>query len=127
MITSARLVQFLAAMLAAYGATYGPSPSNLVFLVGAALVVLLTLAIFVRERNALRAVWPALLGFALLFAVSGLPTLGRPECTNTQTGSSIGGCVESSARAVEIAAIVLMCGALAAAAIDWRRSSINAA
>ena len=71
MVSSARVVQFLSAVLAAYGASYGIRLNNLVFILGLALTLLLTVAIFQRERSVLGALWPAVLGFSGLFAVSG--------------------------------------------------------
>ena len=89
MIHLARLVQFASALLLAYGTSYGPRPNNLVFVYGVALTTLMTIAIFSRERNSLRAVWPAVLGFGLLFVISGFPFLGRPVCeTDGLSGSA---------------------------------------
>ncbi len=125
MIHLARLVQFASALLLAYGTSYGPRLSNLVFLTGGALVALMTIAIFSRERNGLRAIWPAVLGFALLFVVSGFPVLSRPDC-ETLRGSGVVACASATARVVEIAAIVLTGGALTAAVIDWSISRVRA-
>lgn len=105
MISSARVVQFLSAVLAAYGASYGIRVNNLVFILGLALTLLLTIAIFQRERRVLGALWPAVLGFRALFAVSGLPALGRPECSETVTGASPGGCAGAGARWTAVAAL----------------------
>ena len=85
----------------------------------------MTVAIFSREHNALRALWPAVLGFALLFVVSGFPVLGLIDC-ETRRGFGVAPCASASARATEIAAIALMCGALAAAVIDWSISRVRA-
>ena len=131
----ARVVQFASALLLAYGTdlTSGPRPGNLVFVFGVALTALMTIAIFSRERNWLRAVWPAVLGFAILFVVSGFPVLGLPNC-ETDGLSGFGSsdrpfvaCAGSASHAITIAAIVLMGAALVAAVVDWRRSSAAAA
>ena len=133
MILLARVVQFASALLLAYGTSYGPRASNLVFVFGVALTALMTIAIFSRERNWLRAVWPAVLGFAILFAVSGFPVLGLPNCeTDGFSGSGSSdrpfvACAGSASHAITIAAIVLMGAALVAAVVDWRRSSAAAA
>ena len=124
MIHLARLVQFASGLLLAYGASNGPRPSNLVFLTGVALVTLMTIAIYSRERKALRAVWPAVLGFALLFVVSGFPVLGQPDCDFRRFG--VAPCASPSARATEIAAIALMCGVLLLAVIDLSISRMRA-
>jgi hypothetical protein len=115
----ARLVQFLSALLLAYGTSYGPRPTNAVFVIGVALVVLMTVAIYERERNALRAIWPAAFGFALLFVWSGLPLLGLPQC---ETATSAAACASASAHARTIAALALIGCAVAAAAVDGIRS-----
>jgi hypothetical protein len=120
----ARLVQFASALLLAYGTSYGPRLNNLVFVYGAALVALMTIAIFSRERNWLRAIWPAVLGFALLFVISGFPVLGRPDCETVGSGVA---CASATAHVIAIAAIALMGTALVAAVVDWRRSSITTA
>ena len=133
MIHVARLVQFASALLLAYGTSYGPQLSNRVFLTGAALVALITIAIFRRERNWLRAIWPAVLGFAILFAVSGFPFLGRPVCEtdglsgSASSSSPLVACDGAGSRAITIAAIVLVGVALVAAVVDWRRSSVTTA
>src|SRR5258705_8480380 len=121
MILLARVVQFASALLLAYGTSYGPRPSNLVFVVGVALTALMTIAIFSRERNWLRAAWPAVLGFAVLFAISGFSVLGLPSC-ETDGSSGFGSsdrpsvaCAGSASHAIAIAAIVLTAGALFAA------------
>jgi hypothetical protein len=125
----ARLVQFASALLLAYGTSYGPRPSNLVFVIGLALVLLMTVAIFERERNALRAIGPAVLGFAILFAVSGFPFLGRPVCATdglsgfASSSSPVVACDGAGSRAMTIGAIAVVSVALVAAAADWRRSS----
>ena len=133
MILFARVVQFASALLLAYGTSYGPRLGNRVFVFGAALTALMTIAIFSRERNWLGAVWPAVLGFAILFAVSGFPFLGRPVC-ETDGLSGFGSsdrpfvaCAGSGSHAITIAAIVLVGAALLAAAVDWRRSSATPA
>ncbi len=133
MILLARVVQFASALLLAYGTSYGPRPSNLVFIFGLALTALMTIAIFSRERNWLRAVWPAILGFSVLFAVSGFPALGLPTC-ETDGSSGFGSsdrpsvaCAGSASRPLAVAAMVLTAGALVAAVVDWRRSSAAAA
>ena len=133
MILFARVVQFASALLLAYGTSYGPRLSNLVFVFGAALTALMTIAIFSRERNWLRALWPAVLGFAILFAVSGFPFLGRPVC-ETDGFSGFGSsdrpfvaCAGSASHVITIAAIVLMGAALVAAVVDWRRSTVATA
>jgi hypothetical protein len=125
-ILLARVVQFASALLLAYGTSYGPRPGNLVFLAGAALVFLMTAAIYGRERSVLRAIWPAVLGFAILFAMSGFPVLGRPGC-ETVGGSGVVACATATARVREIGAIALVVGALAVALVDRRRSSVRAA
>ena len=125
MIHLARLVQFASALLLAYGTSYGPRPSNVVFLTGIVLVALMTIAIYSRERNALRAVWPAVLGFALLFVVSGFPVLALVDC-ETRRGFGVAPCASASARTTEIAAIALMCGALLLAVIDLSISRMRA-
>jgi len=129
----ARLVQFASALLLAYGTSYGPRPNNLVFVYGVALTTLMSIAIFSRERNSLRAVWPAVLGFALLFVISGLPFLGRPICSTdglSGFGSSstpVVACAGAGSQAITIAAIALVGVAVVAAAVDWRRSSVTTA
>jgi len=129
----ARVVQFASALLFAYGTSYGPRLSNLVFVFGAALTALMTIAIFSREGNWLRAIWPAVLGFAVLFAVSGFPFLGRPVCETdglSGFGSSdtpLVACAGSGSHAITIGAIVLVGAALVAAVVDWRRSSVTTA
>jgi hypothetical protein len=115
---AARFVQFLTAVLAAYGASYGIRLNNLVFIVGLALTLLLTIAIFQRERNVLRALWPAVLGFSGLFAISGLPALGRPECSDTVTGASPSGCAGAAAHQIAVAALVSVGVAALVAVID---------
>ena len=133
MIHVARLVQFASALLLAYGTSYGPQLSNRVFLTGAALVALMTIAIFSRERNWLRAIWPAVLGFAILFAVSGFPFLGRPVCESdglsgfASSSSPVVACAGAGSQAVTIAAIALVGVALVAAVVDWRRSFVTTA
>ena len=133
MIHVAHLVQFASALLLAYGTSYGPQLSNRVFLTGAALVALMTIAIFRRERNWLRAIWPAVLGFAILFAVSGFPFLGRPVCESdglsgfASSSSPVVACAGAGSQAVTIAAIALVGVALVAAVVDWRRSSVTTA
>jgi len=93
----------------------------------------MTIAIFSRERNWLRAIWPAVLGFAILFAVSGSPFLGRPVCdTDGLSGSGSSdrpsvACAGSGSQTITIAAIALVGAALVAAVVDWRRSSVAAA
>jgi hypothetical protein len=132
-ILLARVVQFASALLLAYGTSYGPRVSNRVFVFGAALTALMTIAIFSRERNWLRAIWPAVLGFAILFAVSGFPFLGRPVCdTDGLSGSGSSdrpsvACAGSGSQTITIAAIALVGAALVAAVVDWRRSSVAAA
>jgi len=129
----ARLVQFVSALLLAYGTSYGPQLNNRVFLTGAALVALMTIAIFSRERNWLRAIWPAVLGFAILFAVSGFPFLGRPVCESdglsgfASSSSPVVACAGAGSQAMTIAAIGLVGVALVAAVVDWRRSSVTTA
>jgi hypothetical protein len=129
----ARLAQFASALLLAYGTSYGPRPGNLVFLTGAVLVALTTIAIFSRERNWLRAIWPALLGFAILFAVSGFPFLGRPVCATeglsgfASSSSPVVACAGAGSQAMTIAAIALVGVALVAAVADRRRSSVSTA
>jgi hypothetical protein len=132
-IVLARVVQFASALLLAYGTSYGPRLSNRVFIFGVALTALMTTAIFERERNWLRAIWPALLGFALLFVISGVPALGLPNC---ETGGlsgfgssdrSVVACAGATSHVMTIAAIVLMGAALVAAVVDWRRSSVATA
>jgi hypothetical protein len=132
-ILLARLVQFASALLLAYGTSYGPRPSNLVFVYGAALTALMTVAIFSRERNWLRALWPAALGFALLFVISGFQFLGRPDC-ETDGLSGFGSsdrpfvaCASASSQRITIAAVALVGAALVAAVVDWRRSSVTTA
>ena len=132
MILLARVVQFASALLLAYGTSYGPRPGNLVFVYGVALTALMTIAIFSRERNWLRAVWPAILGFAILFAVSGFRVLGLPTCESELSGYGSSGtpfvaCAGSASHAIAIAAILLVGAALVAAVLDWRRSSLAAA
>ena len=133
MVLFARVVQFASALLLAYGTSYGPRLGNRVFLFGAALTALMTIAIFNRERNWLRAIWPAVLGFAILFAVSGFPFLGRPVCeTDGLSGSGSSdrpfvACAGAGSQAITIAAIVLMGAALVAAVVDWRRSAVTTA
>ncbi len=133
MIHLARVVQFASALLLAYGTSYGPRSSNLVFLNGAALTALMTIAIFSRERNWLRAIWPAVLGFAVLFAASGFPFLGRPVCETdglsgfASSSSSVVACAGAGLQAMTFAAIALVGVALVAAVVDWRRSSITSA
>jgi len=132
-ILLARVVQFASALLLAYGTSYGPRPSNLVFVFGVSLTALMTIAIFSRERNWLRALWPAVLGFALLFAISGFPVLGLPNCETdglSGFGSSdrpVVACAGATSHVIAIAAIVLMGVALVAALVDWRRSSVTTA
>ena len=132
MIHLARLVQFASALLLAYGTSYGPRLNNLVFVCGVALTTLMTIAIFSRERNSLRAVWPAVLGFALLFVISGLPFLGRPVCATdglsgfASSSSPVVACAGAGSQAITIAAIALGV-AVVAAAVDWRRSSVTTA
>jgi hypothetical protein len=129
----ARLVQFASALLLAYGTSYGPGPSNRVFVYGVALTALMTIAIFSRERRWLRAVWPALLGFAILFAVSGFPFLGRPVCETdglsgfASSSSPVVACAGAGSQAMTITAIALVGVALVAAVVDWRRSSVTTA
>jgi hypothetical protein len=132
-ILLARVVQFASALLLAYGTSYGPRLSNRVFIFGIVLTALMTTAIFNRERNWLRAIWPALLGFALLFVISGVPALGLPNC-ETDGLSGFGSsdrpfvaCAGSASHAITIAAIVLTGAALLAAVVDWRRSSVTTA
>ena len=133
MIHVARLVQFASALLLAYGTSYGPQLSNRVFLTGAVLVALMTIAIFRRERNWLRAIWPAVLGFAILFAVSGFPFLGRPVCESdglsgfASSSSPVVACAGAGSPAVTIAAIAVFGVALVAAVVDWRRSFVTTA
>ena len=133
MIHLARVVQFASALLLAYGTSYGPRPSNLLFVFGAALTALMTIAIFSRERNWLRAIWPAVLGFAILLVISGFRLLGLPSCeTDGLSGFAssdrpLVACAGSGAQVITIAAIVLMGAALVAAVVDWRRSSFTAA
>ena len=133
MIHLARLVQFASALLLAYGTSYGPRLNNLVFVYGVALTTLMTIAIFSRERNSLRAVWPAVLGFALLFVISGLPFLGRPVCESdglsgfASSSSPVVACAGAGSQAITIAAIALVGVAVVAAAVDWRRSSVTTA
>lgn len=133
MILLARLVQFASALLLAYGTSYGPRLSNRVFVFGAALTALMTIAILSRERNWLRAMWPAVLGFAILFAVSGFPFLGRPVCdTDGLSGSGSSdrpsvACAGSGSQAITMVAIALVGAALVAAVVDWRRSLVAAA
>jgi hypothetical protein len=131
-IVLARVVQFASALLLAYGTSYGPRPNNLVFVFGLALTALMTIAIFTRERNWLRALWPGVLGFAILFAVSGFEFLGRPVCeTDGLSGSGSSdrpfvACAGSGSQAITVAAMVLVGAAVAAAVVDWRRSSVAA-
>lgn len=132
MILLARVVQFASALLLAYGTSYGPRLSNRVFVFGAALTMLMTIAILSRERNWLRAIWPAILGFAILFAVSGFRVLGLPTCESGLSGygssdAPFGPCAGSGSQAITIAAIALVGAALVAAVVDWRRSSVAAA
>src|SRR2546423_1543511 len=115
---AARFVQVLTAILAAYGASYGIRLNNLVFIIGLALTLLLTIAIFQRERNVLRALWPAVLGFSALFAVSGFPALGRPECSDIVTGATPGGCAGAAAHQMAIAALIMFGVAIVVAVID---------
>ncbi len=128
----ARLVQFASVLLLAYGTSYGPRLGNLVFVFGLALTALMTIAIFSRERNWLRAIWPAVLGFALLFVISGYQFLGRPNCETDglsgfgSSSRSVVACASAPSRVITVAAIALMGGALVAAVVDWRRSSITA-
>ena len=129
----ARVVQFASALLLAYGTSYGPRPGNLVFVYGMALTALMTVAIFSRERNWLRAIWPAVLGFALLFVISGLPVLGLPSCdTDGLSGSGSSerpfvACAGATAHLIVIAAFALMGAAVLAALIDWQRSTTTTA
>jgi amino acid transporter len=51
--SGARVVQFFSAVLAAYGASYGMRVNNVVFILGLALTLLLTIAIFQHKRNVL--------------------------------------------------------------------------
>jgi hypothetical protein len=120
----ARLVQFASALLLAYGTSYGPRLSNLVFVYGVALTALMTIAIFSRDRNWLRAVWPPVLGFSLLFVISGFQFLSRPDCESVGSGVA---CASAISHALTVAAIGLMGGALVVALIDWRRSSVTTA
>ena len=124
MIHLARLVQFASALLLAYGTSYGPRPNNLVFVYGVALTTLMSIAIFSRERNSLRAVWPAVLGFALLFVISGFPFLGLSGFGSSS--SPVVACAGAGSQAITIAAIALVCVAVVAAAVDWRRSVTTA-
>ena len=128
----ARVVQVASALLLAYGTSYGPRPGNLVFVFGAALTALMTIAIFSRERNWLRAIWPAILGFAILFAASGFRVLGLPTCESGLSGygssdTPFGPCAGSASHEIAIAAIVLVGAALVAAVVDWRRSVVTTA
>jgi hypothetical protein len=130
-ILLARVVQFASALLLAYGTSYGPRLGNLVFVFGAALTALVTLAIISRERNWLRAIWPAVLGFAILFAVSGFRVLGLPTCESGLSGygssdTPFGPCAGSASHAIAFAAIALMGAALVAAVVDWKRSITTA-
>jgi hypothetical protein len=117
----ARIVQLMCAVLTTYGATYGIQISNLVFVVSALLLLLLTAALWSRDRDILAAVWPALLGLSLPLALMGLPTLGRPECTPTQSGASPGGCVNAASRFIDLAALLVASVAIVAAVTEWRR------
>ena len=93
----------------------------------------MTIAIFSRERNSLRAVWPAVLGFGLLFVISGFPFLGRPVCEtdglsgSASSSSPVVACAGAGSQAITIAAIALVGVAVVAAAVDWRRSSVTTA
>src|SRR6266566_3677429 len=88
-----RLVQFASALLLAYGTSYGPRPNNLVFVSGVALTTLMTIAIFSRERNSLRAVWPAVSRSSYLLdrraiGVRQLELTGRGLCRGGLAGDN---------------------------------------